>query len=235
LDVDERLRLRPREDRAPDWVDVTARARARRRRRLRRRVGAGLVLAAIALVPTALALRGVVEVDFGASPRGPAPVVRQFETFDIGWPAGMRGTGVIPEQTRKVAEIRRGGVHRILWVAPTTRGGFCWILEFVVPQAPERPMGSGGCGIRYGGRMHAGVETWESTMTVIGRVRDRSIARLTIRYSDGTTESPTIHWVSEPIGVGFFAHPVTRADRRRPVEVIAEDASGKVVKTEALR
>jgi hypothetical protein len=50
-------------------------------------------------------------------------------------------------------------------------------------------------------------------------------------------EETPIHWISEPIGVGFFIHPLA-ADRRgdrRATAVIALDAEGHIVKTEQLR
>ncbi len=68
---------------------------------------------------------------------------------------------------------------------------------------------------------------------VTGRVRDRSIRRIDLRSADGTSVELPIVWLSEPIGVGFFLFAVL--DQRRPLEVVAFDEDGGVVKRETLR
>lgn len=221
-----------------DWRDVLERARALEAPRRRRILVAALVALAVVLIPTAVALRGKVEISFWSSERAPGPIMRSFEATDHGWPNQMRRIGVVGAESRKIADVRRAGIHRVLWVAPTVRGDFCWLLEIVpAPAGSTSRGGSGGCGIRNGGRMHAGLETLGSAMTVSGRVRDRSIASIRVRYADGLSEETPIYWVSEPIGVGFFIHPLAadRRGERRASAVIALDAKGHVVKIEELR
>jgi len=239
MTLDERLEsLRAGERGHLDWRDVQSRARALEAPRRRRILIAAVVALAVALIPTAVALRGVVEISFWSSQRAPEPIMRSFEATHHGWPTQMERVGVVSSESRRIVDVRRAGIHRTLWVAPTESGGFCWILEIVpAPQGSTSRGGSGGCGIRHGGRMHAGVDQMGPALTVTGRVRDRSIAKIDVRYADGVTEEIPIHWVSEPIGVGFFIHPLA-ADRRgdrRATEVIARDVTGRIVKTERLR
>lgn len=202
----------------------------------RRRIAALLVVAlAAVLVPAAVALRAPV-VDFVAGKPPPVSIERDFADFNRGWPDGMAGPGVIASEVRQVLEVPApGGGRSVLWVAPTEQGNFCWLLQHVDAGGRGEAWLSG-CGQREGGRMHAGAAVLRGAVTVTGRVRDRSIARLTLRHADGArVELPFVR-VSEPIGVGFFVHPITpnRLERGRPVEVIAYDGVGAVVRRERL-
>jgi hypothetical protein len=85
--------------------------------------------------------------------------------------------------------------------------------------------------------MHAQAAVQRGAVTVTGRVRDRSIARLELRFADGASVDVPFIWVSKPIEVGFFLHAVSaaRLARGRPTAVIAYDADARVVRREALR
>ena len=236
-DIDERIaRLNETNTSEPDWADIRGRARLRDRPRRVRRVLMLSIVAAFALVPAAVALRGVIGIDFGTAERAPESVERTFRMFNRGWPNRMLRVGVIPAQTRRVADVAESGNRRILWVAPTRRGGFCWLLELHPTSQTGKPAGSGGCGTKSGGRMHAGLDLIDGTRAVSGRVRDRTITRIEVAYADETVEETPIYWVSEPIGVGFFVKPLAteRHGTKRATEVTARNEDGEIVKVEKL-
>jgi hypothetical protein len=237
--LDERLaRADPasRPTREADAV-LLARILAEPRRRSRsRRLAVVVAVVALAVgVPTAVAVRAGV-LDFAAAERAPERVVREFASLDHGSP--LLRPGAIAEETRLVLELEHGRVR--LWVAPTTRGDFCWRVDDA-----GSGLRSGGCGRRVGGRMHANLTFAQEVRdgrphglfaAVAARVRDRRIVRLGVRHEDGFVADVPIVWVSDPIGVGFAVHvvPPGRWVAGRPAEVVAYDRDGAVVKREAI-
>jgi hypothetical protein len=234
MTIDERMHAlgRSLDDRAGDWDDVVARTGARKRLP---RLALVAVLVSALVVPTALALRERV-LDFASGDPAPPRIERDVASLNLG--IGRMMPDVLEEETRKVIEVPAPrSERRILWVAPRRDGGFCWVVEHV-ERSGRREAFTSGCGGRAGGRMHASA-SWHRLpsgmrdIDVTGRVRDRSIRRIDLRSADGTSVELPIVWLSEPIGVGFFLFAVL--DQRRPLEVVAFDEDGGVVKRETLR
>lgn len=231
---------------APGWPDVLRRATVepsrRSRGRLPRRRRLVFVIGGIALlaaaVPAAVAVHATI-VDFFASENAPESVVRSFASMEKGAPV-MR-PGVIAGETRKILEVPAPGRRAtVLYVAPTVSGGFCWTIA-----DPDSGLSSGGCGRRTGGKMHAGIpfaqdlrdgRVYGVYAAVAGRVRDHAITRIELRHSDGHAVDVPVAWVSEPIGVGFFVHPIPpqRWVTGKPVEVVGFASDGRVIRRERL-
>ena len=234
--------LRTGEDSA--WQDVLQRAVADQpattpaRRRPRFVLVAVVVAVVAAAVPTAVALRSTI-VDFVEAEPAPQRVVRSFASMERGAP--VIRAGAIASETRKILQVANPGRSAtVLYVAPTIYGGFCWTVE-----DPDSGFSAGGCGRREGGRMHAGApyaqetsagETHGVFAAVSGRIRDGDISRIELRHSDGYVLEIPIVWVSDPIGVGFFVHPIPAArwNDGKPVEVVALAKDGGVVKREPI-
>src|SRR5205823_6171550 len=61
---------------------------------------------------------------FASGEPAPAPIERSFAGLDTDAPPGL-ATGVVASQTRKI--VLPG--NAALWIAPTSRGGFCLFVE----------------------------------------------------------------------------------------------------------
>ena len=122
-----------------DWEDVLRRAepasspRRSRRRRLLVLAAAGALLLVLLATPAfglrqaLLDLVGREDVSFERSEPAPLVVKRRFDDLAVGAPARM-DPGAIPSQTRRVS-FDTGQRKRELFVTPTRRGGFCYMLE----------------------------------------------------------------------------------------------------------
>jgi hypothetical protein len=123
----------PFEPRAGGWNDVLHRAR-----RTRRRYGVvAVAIAALLLVPTSLALRGL----FHGTPAPPAVAdamtrkgfADKFPRADV-------------SQAHGVLEVQTSDGPEDLWVAPSDQGGQCWFIDFADdPPGPDGQFGFGGC------------------------------------------------------------------------------------------
>jgi hypothetical protein len=192
------------------------------------------VVAGAAIATPALGLHREL-VDFLRSDRAPEPVRLQFASLDVGAPPGMESE-VIPGETRKVMTVRADGKTRVLWVAPTRKGGFCYLWT----------EDSGGCAAdraEYERKRVVVGATWavdgndgpEAVTRVGGWVLAPSAERLEVEYEDGGRDEVRLIWVSEPIDAGFFYHAVPAEHRRlgrRVVAVLALDADGGVLDRE---
>jgi hypothetical protein len=239
--LEDRLRQLASGVERPDWPDVLRRSEAHAPRR-RRTV---LVIAFVALwavaVPTALALRSTV-VDFFAGEPAPNRVEEDFARLDVGAPPNM-SPRVIPEQTRKVFETTApGGGRLVLWVAPTRKGGFCTQLEELKPNGTSGGGGGGGCSSRDApfelapSLSIAGPITPQGVIRggpviVSGQVTIAAAESVEVRFTDGTSTSVRVVWVSEPIDTGFFVYPVPsdRWNEGRPTSLAARSATGEVL------
>jgi len=129
------------------WDDVLGRAhRTRRRYAL-----IAATVAALLLVPTAVALRGRIAELFQGTPAPPA-VASSFEAnnrvADLatqnGFYSGFPHAEV--SQAHGVLEVETGDGHEDLWVAPSDRGGQCYFVDFANdPPVRGRQYGFGGC------------------------------------------------------------------------------------------
>src|SRR5262249_47131238 len=108
----------------PDWLEVRRLARRGRRFRPRFALAVAAALAAAVAAAPAFGLGGKLVRLFESGPPAPAPIERSFARLDAVAPPGF-ATGVVASQTRKI--VLPGNVA--LWLAPTSRGGFCLFVE----------------------------------------------------------------------------------------------------------
>jgi hypothetical protein len=222
----------------PDWADVLARStRSSRRRPMppwrrhpRRTVALALGLVWIALLATpafgvqgyVLHLLGRKDVSFTHSPPAPNVVKKQFLDLPIGAPAQW-ATPVQAAKARTVTTFTVAGHPRKLWVAPTTKGGYCYTFE----------LSFGGCrqtrtdramallGVTWqGGSPRHGVN--QSIVTRVGGdITAPAAAKITARYADGTTADIPFVWVSAPIAAGFFSYDIPTAHWNKQQRLLA--------------
>lgn len=230
----------------PDWADVVARSQPARRStparptwraHPRRSLALALALLLVALVATpafgvqgyVLHLLGRKDVSFGSSPSAPNVVKKQFLDLPIGAPARW-ATPVQAGKARTVATFSIAGHPRKLWVAPTTKGGYCYTFE----------LSFGGCRLTRADRTAAarlGV-TWqggsprrgvnESIVTRVGGdVTAPGAAKITARYAGGATADIPFVWVSAPIAAGFFSYDIPTAHRTKAHRLVSLTLSAK--------
>jgi hypothetical protein len=214
-----------------DWQDVVRRAGLDRRRLLSsRRKSLALVLLAVAaivfLVAPALGIAPPV-LDFFSSKHAPKQVIHQFDVMNVGAPRRM-SPRVIAGQTRLVTTYHRhNGKAFPLWVAPTRKGGFCFLFGFGGSCAARKLPTRSEPGDHNGGAIGLGL--YGSTV-LAGFVYDKHIANLEVRFKHAATVTVPLLWVSPPIDAGFFFYDITRAQQRQgggPVAVVALDEHGK--------
>ena len=223
-----------------DWQDVVRRAgldrrgvvlRVRGRWPLGRRRSLALVLLAVAaivfLVAPALGIAPPV-LDFFSSRHAPKRVVHQFDLLNVGAPRGMSPRVIAGEARLVTTYHRHNGVAFPLWVAPTRKGGFCFVFGFGGGCADPKMPAHNEPGDFNGGEI--GLGRYGSTV-LAGYVYDKNIADVEVRFRHAPTVIVPLVWVSPPIEAGFFFYDVTRGQQRRggPVAVVALDEHGEVL------
>ncbi len=231
-----------------DWAGVLAAAgvkprRARRpsRRQLIAAVAALAVLGTLVATP-ALGVRGLIlgligrtNVSFVSSPGAPAKIKLEFLEFDQGAPAGM-APHPLPDEARSITFRGAGGQKHVLWVAPTSSGGFCSIgvasggCLAKAERATAGPLTVGGGYSEARGRAPLMRE-------VNGVVLSPAVAALTLEFADGTSLPLPFVYVSSPIDAGFYFYGVPAPHQsagHRPVAVVARNAAGAVIATKSL-
>lgn len=239
-----------------DWSEVLARAGAtpapesgqgllalprRRLRRRRRRLALALtacLLSALVLLATGfgrdalVSLLGRVDIEFGASRPAPAIVRRDFAVLSFGLPP-RNAPNAIVDDTRAVTSFDIDGRERTLWVAPTRRGGFCWVFE----------RASGGCFDHRRDIPQGPDVTWVASprarvpTRIEGVVLSSKAQRLIAEFRDGTTKDIPFVYVSKPIDAGFFLWSVPSKFRHRHTslrQVSALDGHGAVIASTTL-
>ncbi len=252
LRLHERVLERRRQQQSVDAEPNGARRNAKRWRMSGLAAIGAAGLAVLLATPALGRLRDA--LPFWNAPKAPPSISLEFASMNTGAPAGM-SPQAIPGETRKVGDFRFGsGVHP-LWIAPTKTGGFCfewiggwggcnsgshdaltWNGDLVVPpDAPalELPPGASLSQIAAlaGARHSLAVATWISGYVLAGQAQ-----RVRITFSDGTSVSPEVIWVSQPINAGFFAYDVptdlqSHSDHVTNVEALT--ASGEVVASQS--
>jgi hypothetical protein len=204
-----------------DWLDVRRRAR-------RPRPWFALPLAAtvaVLAVASAFAVYGQV-VDFFSADPAPARIVREYGQMRAIASIDVHGPRVLPHEARKIMEPEWHGKPEPFYVAPTEDGGFCY--RWAIGGSCGRIVGSGvqrtvGFGFLDG----------KDGPTVIdGRVLNPDVARLELRYADGTATEIPIVWVTPPIDAGFFAYDIPEAheqNRHGATQLVAFDSDGDVI------
>ena len=154
------------------------------------------------VVAPAVGLRDKIIQLFDDAAPAPERVERSFASLDQGVPPRL-GTGVVADRARKVFETQ--GV--VLWLAPTTRGGFCSLVEV-------RGNGGGGECVTLYDRLSVDVSLHGRIALIHGFAQQKRAASLVLGFQDGESGSVPLVWVSAPVDTGFFAYAVPEQHRR---------------------
>jgi hypothetical protein len=217
----------PFEFRPDGWNDVLARARRTRRRYAL----VGAAIAALLLVPTAVALRGQIADLFQGTPAPPA-ISSSFEDnnkmADYATQQGFvhRFPHADVAKAHGVLEVQTSDGPEDLWAAPNDQGGQCWFVDFANdPPGPDgRQYGFGGCydstppasNIAWGA---VWVEPHPTLFTLSGHVFVPAV-RVEVRLEDGSTRTL-------PVVEGFFLESLDKG--AQVSQISAYDASGDEV------
>ena len=224
-----------------DWLDV--RRRAQRDRWLGRRTGIAALAAAlvVAIATPAFALHEMV-VDWFAAEPAPEKVQLDFNELGVGAPPGM-DPQVIPNSARKVTHARIGGSAHTLWVAPTRKGGFCYLWAELSGGCvdPDRLVGRSS----HASDLNPGLLglSWQPDERGVlqqfsGHLHARETERLTVEFADGDSAEIPVVWVSAPIDAGFYVYEVPERHLRvgaHVTAVVATDADGDVLARQVFR
>jgi hypothetical protein len=219
----------PPDDR--DWLEV--RRLARRERRLRARFALAIAAAAAAVVAAAPAfgLGGKLVRVFDSGEPAPAPIERSFASLDAGAPPGL-ATGVVASQTRKI--VLPGSVA--LWIAPTSRGGFCLFVEGGGGQCDTARALKFWPTFSIGGDLsHQGVIE-DGPVLIDGSTTLNDAASVEVQFEGGSSVTLPVVWVSAPIDAGVFGYEVPAAHLRvgsRPTLLILRDANGNELRRDS--
>ncbi len=247
------LLVPPFADDRGDWDEILRRVKATsqapsapaqlapRPRRVTRRLliaaVAMLVLTALVVTP-AFGIRSLIaglfdrtDVPFTGE-SAPFEVKRDFYDLSLGVPPSM-APEAIASQARRVATFRLGGRARVLWVAPTRDGGYCYLFadSFGGCRTARERNGAQAPPPGYVHPERLGV-TFETpardkvpyVSRIGGDIRADSADSLSVVYADGSKTPVRFYYVSKPIAAGFFlaALPAghdTTATRATAIEV----------------
>jgi hypothetical protein len=188
---------------------------------------AAFVLAVLAtlLATPAVGLRDRLANLFSSDQPPPEVITRYFANRNIG-PGGLN-PAVIPGKARvATAAFVPGFGKRVVWVAPTRRGGFCSTdfcdSERKMPLAVTLRVT--GPTLKEGPSEGSDVHVLFEGDTLIRRAE-----AVVVHFEDGRTERVSLRWVPKPIHAGFFIYELPK-DRwdvgKRPVLFTVEDARG---------
>jgi hypothetical protein len=233
----------------PDWTEVQALASTHRsmatgppRRGRARRYLLIAVVATIAFVVAVPALGVPQRVAnlFEIGDRAPVHTERLFSTLDRGAPPGLE-THVIPRTARKaLTAALPEGATATLWLAPTSKGGYCELIDLFRADGVSRggagPACTGGDGEPGFGMIAPGPVSREGVLegplVVHGHIRDKAAVAARIRFENGTSADRPLTWISEPIDAGFFVFGAPRSNWRAgqlPLDAQFVDANGDAV------
>lgn len=199
-----------------DWLDVVRRA-GEDGRRSRAWLVLPLAAALVALIVGSAFAYYADIVHFGSAEKAPSKVVRDFESLSFGAPEGMDPQAIASE-TRRIEVTGLDGSRRVVFLAPTKAGGFCYVFR----------NDAGGCD-KYGTTPLS--PTW-GMRSVTGHTDARYVARVQLHLADGSVVEPPITWVSSPIDSGFFFY--TAIEGSRFTSIVALDDDGAIVTTHDL-
>jgi len=200
------------------------------------------VALAAALVATALGAPafglGRTIIDFFAAEPAAENVRLSFAEMEkIARPTGA---GVIASQARKVYVFRTPSGDRVLSLAPTESGSFCWaITDFpggcqtiLSAQGPFQP---GERNPAWIGLVFTDIPAPampQEPVLIGGNLRAASSDRLELEFQDGETMTIPFVWVAAPIEAGFFLYELPRerwAEGKRPLALTLYAADGTVL------
>jgi hypothetical protein len=196
----------------------------------RARLALALGVAALVLVPAAVAIGGKILDLFEGTPAPPA--VSSFFSFDNrmadqtvqdGFAAKFPHVDV--SKAHGVIQIQTADGPEDLWAAPNDQGGLCWFINFANdPPGPNGDYGLGSCDASTPPVSNIGPGWfWElphpSLLTVDGRVYvDAATVQLTL--ADGST-------TTLPVVEGLFLGSLDKG--AKVTQITAYDSSGKQV------
>lgn len=207
--------------------DAIAQTRPVSRRRLSRRTTIVLAaaIALAALTAPALAVTRVV-IDFFSSPAAPRATVVSFAQMSAGAPEGMDPRAIGGE----ARTISRGhvadGKPVTLSLAPTTEGGFCYLVGF------GSVGGAGGCDATRALPFAPGfaAERYpQGPAIVYGYILNQLATVAEIHTSDGTTTRLPLLRVSSPIDASFYVGEIPTTAQAFPLTTSILDPDGKVI------
>jgi hypothetical protein len=246
----ERFHLLARDAADPDWTEVQALAAAlfsvkpssppRRRRAQPYILIAAAVAIAFVLAVPALGLPQRIANLFESGERAPEHTEKLFSTLDRGAPPGLE-THVIPGTARKAfTALLPEGATATLWLAPTSKGGYCEMIDLFRADGASRGGAGPGCTDRDGepgfGMIAPGPVSrkgvLQGPLVVHGHAQDKEATAARIRFENGTSVRRPLTWISEPIDAGFFVFGVPPANWRSgqlPLDAQFVDANGNAV------
>lgn len=233
-----------------NWTEVQAlattlgRARAASRQRpgqARRYIliAAAAAIAFVVAVP-AFGLPQRIANLFESGERAPAHTEKQFSTLDRGAPPGLE-THVIPGTARKaLTATLPEGATATLWLAPTSKGGYCEMIDLFRADGGSRGGAGPGCSARDGepgfGLIAPGPVSREGVLegplVVHGHAQDKEAIAARIRFENGTSVDRPLTWISDPIDAGFFVFGVAPSNWRPgqlPLDAQFVNANGNAV------
>jgi hypothetical protein len=216
----------------PDWLDVRRRSSWRPTKQVgaRRLVPALVAAAALLAAIPALAFRSEI-IDFFKSSPAPKSVVVEFNRLAVLQQLALRNGTAFPSGARRITRVEVDGKSSVLYVAPTTGGGFCAIWSSndapscFAKRRTNYPSGVGQSGSAssptpdYASLGWSAYSPQEGIDSVEGEIFVRG-ASVQISYKDGKTADIPYVWVSQPIAAGFFLYSLPndrRTGKRRPV------------------
>ena len=215
----------------PDWLEVTRLARPGRRLRPRFALAVAAATAAVAAAAPAFGLGGKLVRIFASGEPAPAPIERSFAGMDAGAPPGFR-TGVVASQTRKI--VLRGDVA--LWIAPTSKGGFCLFVEGGGGQCDTARALKFWPTFSIGGDFSQQGVIEHGPVLIDGSTTLSDAASVEVHFEDGSSVTIPVVWVSAPIDAGFFGYHVPASHLRvgaRPKLLILRDANGNELRRDS--
>jgi hypothetical protein len=198
------------------------------------------LLALVVLVSTGFgrdalsSLLGQTRVDFWSSGPAPQAVRLRFGDLSFGRPPELAPQAVASE-ARTVGRLFVRGRERTLWVAPTRRGGFCWMVGRTIHQClgPSREFRRASGGLSFDHRLISNPATGAAlTLDLHGLVLGDDIERVAVEFANGESEALDFVYVSEPIDAGFFSYRAPRErlhGKGRVRAVVARNNAGEVV------
>ena len=215
----------------PDWLEVRRLARPGRRLRPRFALAVAAAAAAVVAAAPAFGLGDKLVRIFESGEPAPAPIQRSFAGLDAGAPPGL-ATGVAASQTRKV--VLPGNVA--LWIAPTTRGGFCLFVEGGGGQCDAARTLKFWPTFSIGGDFSQQGVIENGPVLIDGSTTLDDATTVEVQFEDGSSVTIPVVWVSAPIDAGFFGYEVPAAHLRvgaRPTLLILRDANGNELRRDS--
>lgn len=148
--------------------------------------------------------------------------------------------GVITSEARKVYVFRTASGDRVLSLAPTKMGSFCWSITGFPDgcqtiRSAQGPFQQGERDPVRIGLVFTDIpapNVPQEPVLIGGNLRAGSSDSLEVEFEDGETAPIPFVWVSTPIDAGFFLYELPRerwAEGERPVALALYEADGTLL------